>query len=77
MSSNVLKIVGTTILFGEEICALIKFAGCAAGALRRVGTVEVGNVAVANVSEPAKYRQGVSYNLIKVIRGFVDVMPYQ
>ena len=53
MRSNIFEIVGSTILLGQERLPGIELAGFAALTLGRVRAVEVGNVSVANVTEPA------------------------
>lgn len=50
--ANVLEVCRPAVLFGQEVCAGEELAWGTAGALRRVRAVVVGNVVIANVTEP-------------------------
>jgi len=50
--ANVLEVSRATVLLGQEVCARVELAGCAAGTLGRVGAVIVRDVVVSNVAEP-------------------------
>jgi hypothetical protein len=52
--SNMFEIAGTAVLLGEEVGAVVGFARGTAGTLGRVGTVEIRDVVVADVAEPAE-----------------------
>jgi hypothetical protein len=49
---HVLEVSRAAILLGEPVCTLIKLTSFAAGALGRVGAVEIRDVVVSNIAEP-------------------------
>lgn len=57
MHSDILEIVGSAILLGKPGFTLVEFTRGAAGALGRVGAVEVGDVTVPDVAEPTVKNQ--------------------
>lgn len=50
--SNVLEVAGTAVLLREERFTGVEFAGGAAGTLGGVGAVEVGDMAISDITEP-------------------------
>lgn len=52
MRPNVSEIVWPAVFLGQEGFTVVKFARSAAGALGRVGAVEVWGVTVSDVAEP-------------------------
>lgn len=52
MRSNVFEVVWSAIFLRQERLAIVELAGSAAGALGRVGAVEVRCMPVSNVTEP-------------------------
>lgn len=54
MCSNVFEVVRSAILLRQEGLSGVELAWRAALALGRVGAVEVGDVSVADVAEPAR-----------------------
>lgn len=53
MRPDMFEVARATVLLREEGLAGVEFAGGAAGAFGRVGAVEVRDVVVSDVSEPA------------------------
>lgn len=51
--ANMLEIAGAAVLLGKEVGAIVGFARGTAGTFGRVGTVEVRDVVVSDVAEPA------------------------
>lgn len=50
--ADILEVCWPAVLFGQEISTSEELARCAARTLRRIGTVVIGNMVVANVAEP-------------------------
>jgi hypothetical protein len=50
--SDILEVSRAAILLGEPVCTLVELTSFAAGALGRVGAVEIRDVVVSNITEP-------------------------
>ena len=54
MRPNILEVSRSAILLGKEVCALEELASFAAGALGRIGAVEIRDVVVPDITEPSE-----------------------
>jgi hypothetical protein len=69
MSSDVLEVAWSAVLFGEERLAVVELSRRAGRAFGRVGAVEVGDVTVSDIAEP----NCCQYVCMEVLVWFDDV----